>query len=249
MVGMPKDSLAAAARALDARLATLRFRAPADYVYRPLDYAWDVHRAYLEKYAAGTKRVVFLGMNPGPYGMAQTGVPFGEVAAARDWLGLSGAVGRPAREHPAKRVQGFACPRSEVSGRRLWGLFAARFGAAERFARGHYVHNYCPLLFLEDTRLGRNVTPEELPAADLAAVYAACDEFLRLLVDALRPEWVIGVGGFAEGRAREALAGRSVKVGRVPHPSPASPAANKDWAGSATRALVDQGVWDGAEPE
>ena len=32
------------------------------------------------------KRVVFLGMNPGPFGMAQVGVPFGEVAAVRDWL-------------------------------------------------------------------------------------------------------------------------------------------------------------------
>lgn len=240
---MPKNDLAAAARALDARLSKLRFAKPADYVYRPLDYAWDVHRAYLERFAAGPKRVVFLGMNPGPYGMAQTGVPFGEVAAVRDWLGLRGAVAKPEREHPAKRVQGFDCPRSEVSGRRLWGLFAARFKSADAFAREHYVHNYCPLLFLEGTRLGRNVTPEELPTADLAAVNAACDEHLRALVDALKPEWVIGVGAFAQGRAREALSGRAVKIGCVLHPSPASPAANKGWAEAATRALVAQGVW------
>lgn len=230
-------------RALSAKLGAERFAAPVEYVYNPLDYAGAVHEEYLRRYADGRKRVIFLGMNPGPFGMAQTGVPFGEVAAAREFLGLSGPVGKPPREHPAKPVEGFACKRSEVSGRRLWGLFAARFGSAECFFAEHYVHNYCPLLFLQNTKQGKNLTPEQLQPEELARISAPCDAFLRGLVAAMCPEFVIGVGGFAEKRAREALAGLSVRVGRVPHPSPANPAANKDWAGAATQALREAGVW------
>lgn len=235
--------LIAATRTLRDRLQGLTFRSPADFVYQPLEYAWELHRAYLEKFAAGPKRVLFLGMNPGPYGMAQTGVPFGEVAAVRDWMGLRGSVKKPAREHPAKPVDGLACRRSEVSGARLWGMIAQRFGSPENFFREHFVHNYCPLLFLEDTKLGRNVTPDRLPPGDTAPVYAACDEYLRELVAVQNPEWVVGVGGFAEGRARAALAGRAVRIALLPHPSPVNPTANKDWAGAATKALVAQGVW------
>jgi single-strand selective monofunctional uracil DNA glycosylase len=41
---------------------------------------------------------------------------------------------------------------------------------------------------------------------------------------------VIGVGGFAERRARLALAGQSCAVGTILHPSPASPLANRGWS-------------------
>lgn len=237
-----------ATKALSAELNALRFSPPVSHVYNPLDYAWEIHAEYLRRHASGTKRVIFLGMNPGPFGMAQTGVPFGEVNAVRDFLGLYGLVGSPAREHPGKPVEGFACPRSEVSGRRLWGLFARRFQTAEEFARDHYVHNYCPLLFLENTRQGRNLTPDSLPASEAFPLYSACDTFLRLLTDTLRPRYVVGVGGFAEARAAEALAGRPVQVLRILHPSPASPAANKDWEGAATAALEAAGVWQAGQP-
>lgn len=225
------------------RLADLEFRPPADFVYRPLDYAWEVHREYLERFAEGPKRVIFLGMNPGPYGMGQTGVPFGDVKSVRGWLRLSGPVGRPPGEHPGKLVRGFFCPRGEVSGARLWGLFAARFESPEEFFSGHYVHNYCPLLFIQNTRQGRNVTPEQLPRSEMAPVFEACDAFLRELVAVLRPEWVVGVGGFAARRAGVALAGAPVRIASIPHPSPANPGANKDWARGAERSLVLDGVW------
>ncbi|MBN8515984.1 MAG: single-stranded DNA-binding protein, partial [Candidatus Accumulibacter sp.] len=65
----------------------------------------------------------------------------------------------------------------------------------------------------------------------------------QTLVAVLQPEWVIGVGAFAEARALAALAGTGVKIGRVLHPSPASPAANGGWAEAATRQLVALGVW------
>ena len=238
MSSVTASALIAAARELSATLGEMRFAPPVTHVYDPLDYAWDIHERYLRRYGDGLKRVVFLGMNPGPFGMAQTGVPFGEVAAVRDWLGLEGPVGQPQRLNPKRPVEGFACARSEVSGRRLWGLFRERFGSAEAFFAEHFVANYCPLAFFDG---GRNLTPDKLPAAEQAPLLAACDAHLRTLVAALAPEWVIGIGGWAEARALGALDG--VRIGRVLHPSPASPAANRGWSQAAERQLVELGVW------
>ncbi len=211
------------------------------YVYNPLNYAWLGHAAYLKKFGAGRKRVLFLGMNPGPFGMAQTGVPFGEIAAVREWLGIETPIGKPAREHPKRPVTGFACRRAEVSGRRLWGLFAARFGSAEKFFCSHLVLNYCPLVFMEAG--GRNLTPDKLPVAERAALFAACDRHLRTAVRLLKPEWLVGIGDFALKRAEQVFPTGEVKLRRILHPSPASPAANRDWAGLAAAQLVDAGIW------
>jgi single-strand selective monofunctional uracil DNA glycosylase len=219
----------------------LKFRPPVTYVYNPLVYAWAPYEAYLRKSSVTPKRIVFLGMNPGPFGMVQTGVPFGEVAAVRDWLKIEGPVGKPGREHPQRLVTGFACARSEVSGRRLWGLFAERFGTPERFFAEHIVMNYCPLAFLENR--GRNRTPDKLPASERAALFAACDRHLRAVVTALQPEWLVGVGDFAARRGQLLLPQSALKVGRILHPSPASPAANRNWKGLATRQLEELGVW------
>ncbi len=232
--------LAAAAELRD-RTAAMRFATPVDTVYAPLDYAWQAHAAYIRRFATGPRRVVFLGMNPGPFGMAQTGVPFGEVAAVREWIGLEAPVERPAREHPKRPVRGFDCPRSEVSGRRLWALFAERFGTAAAFFREHFVVNYCPLLFMEQT--GRNRTPDKLPAAERTALCAACDTHLQAVIAALRPEWVVGVGVYARERAEAVIDRAGTAFATVLHPSPASPAANRGWAPAATRQLEEQGVW------
>ena len=241
---MTAHTLIDAARALSAAVDALPFAAPVTHVYNPLDYAWEVHRRYLEIYGAGRKRVVFVGMNPGPFGMAQIGVPFGEIASARDWLGLEGPVGQPRTVNPKRPVEGFACARSEVSGQRLWGLFRARFGAPEAFFAEHFVANYCPLVFFEG---GRNLTPDKLPMAEQRPLLAACDAHLRTVIDALEPEWVIGIGNWAEKRATEALGGTTavpgLKFGRILHPSPASPAANRGWAEAATKQLRDMGIW------
>jgi single-strand selective monofunctional uracil DNA glycosylase len=235
------DELVAAARDLRRAVCRLRFAPPVAYQYNPLEYAWEPHKSYLEKWGGGPKQVVFLGMNPGPWGMAQVGVPFGEIAHVRDWIGITGEVTRPEREHPKRPVEGFACKRSEVSGRRLWGYFAQRFGTAEAFFNEHFVANYCPLAFLEES--GRNRTPDKLPADERDALHDACDRHLRRVVSILEPRWVVGVGGFARIRAEAALAGVDVHFGRVLHPSPASPAANRGWAEAAERQLVEQGIW------
>ncbi|MCX6928682.1 MAG: single-stranded DNA-binding protein [Verrucomicrobia bacterium] len=220
----------------------LKFRSPITYVYNPPVYAWASYEAYLRKFGAAPKRVIFLGMNPGPFGMVQTGVPFGEVAAVRDWLKIECPVGKPEREHPQRPVSGFACARSEVSGRRLWSLFAERFGPSERFFARHIVMNYCPLAFLESS--GRNRTPDKLPGSEKAALFTACDRHLRTIVAALQPEWLIGIGDFAAKRAQNVFAAGPPKLGRILHPSPANPTANRNWSSVAQRQLEELGVWD-----
>ena len=49
------------------------------YIYNPLEYAWQMHEAYLSRFVSRPTRTLLLGMNPGPFGMAQNGVPFGET--------------------------------------------------------------------------------------------------------------------------------------------------------------------------
>ncbi len=236
------EALLAAARRLSAQVGRLKFSPPVSHVYNPLAYAWAPHEQYVRRYGATCKRVIFLGMNPGPFGMVQCGVPFGEIAAVRDWMKIVAAVEKPRPENPKRPVEGYSCIRSEVSGRRLWGLFEQRFFTADAFFAGHFVANYCPLAFFDQ---GRNLTPDKLPALETAPLYQACDEHLKSLADALRPDWLIGIGGFAEARAAVALAGRTVKIGRILHPSPASPAANRGWAEAAAKQLVALGIWDG----
>lgn len=233
--------LETAARDLCRALARLRFGPPVTHVYNPLVYAWAAHQEYLRRYARGQKRVVFFGMNPGPFGMAQTGVPFGEVSIVRDWLKIHAPIGKPKLEHPKRPVQGFECERSEVSGRRLWGLFAERFGTPEAFFAENFVANYCPLCFCEAS--GRNRTPDKIRGEEIAPVMSACDKHLLRVFAALQPKWAIAIGDFAEKRARKALAGQSIKIGKILHPSPASPEANRGWAEKATAQLRGLGVW------
>lgn len=231
--------LAAAAQLAEAGEAAA-FGPPVACVYNPLRYARAAYRRYVTAYAAEGVRAVFLGMNPGPFGMVQTGIPFGDVRAVTGWLGIAGGVEPPGRQHPARPVLGFACTRSEVSGSRLWGLFADRFGTPDRFFADHFVLNYCPLAFLGDT--GRNITPDKLRGPAMRALIAACDHHLRAAVDALRPRWVVALGAYAERRAHGALpAGQ--QVFRLLHPSPASPRANAGWAEQATAALTAAGIW------
>jgi single-strand selective monofunctional uracil DNA glycosylase len=230
-----------AAQRLGESVSLLKFSEPVVTVYNPLEYAWEAHEGYLKAYGNSRKRVVFLGMNPGPWGMAQTGVPFGEIHAVSQWLGINYPVGKPEREHPKRPVTGLNCLRSEVSGRRFWGLFKERFGQPGKFFKHFFVANYCPLMFIEQS--GRNRTPDKLKISERAVLFKICDQHLREVVDALQPKWVIGVGCFTQGRARLALGDMGIKIGRITHPSPANPAANRDWAGSVVRQLATYGIW------
>lgn len=236
------QQLIAAARDLAARVGRLKFRPPVTHVYNPLTYAWAAHEEYLRRFGNGRKRVVFLGMNPGPFGMVQIGIPFGEIAAARDWMGIRTPIGRPAKEHPKRPILGFDCPRSEVSGRRFWRLCAERFGAPENFFAEHFVVNYCPLAFLEASGLNR--TPNKLFPAERERLFRICDEHLRRVLEILQPEWLIGIGGFARERGEGVAENSTMRVGQILHPSPASPKANRgDWTQTATKELIALGVW------
>ena len=231
-----------AARTLCEDMERMSFPPPVAWVYNPIQYGHSAHEEYLKRFAASRKRFIFLGMNPGPFGMVQTAVPFGEISFVRDWMGIPEIKNGPKATHPKRPIQGFDCPRSEVSGKRLWGLFQDRFGKAESFFKDHFVANYCPLAFLEES--GRNLTPDKLPAELRQSLFDACTEHLCKVLEILKPEKVIGVGRFAYQRAVEAADPMGIETTEILHPSPASPAANKDWKGKATKRLVEENVWD-----
>ena len=210
-------------------LRSLKFSAPVTHVYNPLEYAREPYSKYLQRYAASPREIVLIGMNPGPWGMAQTGIPFGEVTAVSEWLGINGTVSTPAHMHPKRPVTGFDCTRSEVSGRRVWGWARDRFRTPEKFFSRFFIANYCPLQFIEAG--GRNRTPNQLRAAERKPLFEACDLALRLTIEHLNPRYVIGVGKFTRDRAGIALSDLAVVIGSITHPSPANPKANRGWQG------------------
>jgi single-strand selective monofunctional uracil DNA glycosylase len=233
-------SLVNISRELAKQVDDLEFSAPVSHVYNPLTYARAPHELYLTKWGTGPKQALLLGMNPGPFGMAQTGVPFGDVAMVRDFLEVTGKVGRPPLEHPKRPIAGFDCARGEVSGKRLWGFAEQRFGSAARFFQNFFVANYCPLVFMEES--GANRTPDKLPRAEQQALFAACDRALARTVELLQPRCVIGVGAFASARAKLALPGFNGLIATISHPSPASPKANRGWAGLVEQELASHGL-------
>jgi len=236
---LPAD-LCQISQRLSDRVSRLKFGEPVTHTYNPLSYARAPHEAYLTRFGGAPKEVVLLGMNPGPFGMAQTGVPFGDVSMVRDWLGLDGKVGEPARMHDKRPVLGFGCARREVSGQRLWGWARDRFGTPERFFARFFVVNYCPLAFIEAS--GKNRTPDKLPAPEREALFAACDAALSDVVSLLGPRHVVGVGAFAEARASQVLAGHDVQISTILHPSPQSPLANSGWAPRIEAQLERAGI-------
>jgi single-strand selective monofunctional uracil DNA glycosylase len=221
-------------------LKTLRFGPPVTHVYNPLEYAREPYDRYLSRYASRPKEVVLVGMNPGPWGMAQTGVPFGDVNLVRGWLKVEAPVGLPPALHPKRPVLGFSCPRGEMSGKRLWGWAQKQFGTPARFFTRFFVANYCPLLFIDAD--GRNRTPDALPLSQRKPLLAACDRALRLTVEWFTPRYVVGVGQFAEDRACATLNGLQVTVGGITHPSPANPRANRGWEALVEEELSSLGI-------
>jgi len=255
------SALIDAAQRLSQACDRMKFAEPVTHVYNPLTYAWPMHQQYLVRFGRSRKRVLLLGMNPGPWGMAQTGVPFGEVAAVRDWMGITHQLDQPpltqpssksndvvvseteaSNAHPKRPILGLNSPRSEVSGRRLWGLMRQRFFTPEAFFEGHFVANYCPLIFIEAS--GKNCTPDKLPAKERGLLEEICNVHLQTVVAVLRPTHVVGVGKFAEQKARTVFSQPNApKITTILHPSPASPAANRGWAEQATRQLIESGIW------
>ncbi len=197
------------------------------FVYNPLDYAWEAHADYLQKFGLSKRKTLFLGMNPGPWGMAQTGVPFGEVNFVKEWLNIEGKIKKPKIECKQKPVTGWDCTRSEVSGQRFWGFAQKQFQTPKNFFKDFMVLNYCPLLFLDAG--GRNLTPDKLAKVDREQISQICDVALNELIAFYKPERVIGIGGFAKACFERVVTNPKIKIGTILHPSPASPAANRGW--------------------
>ena len=242
----PEQMIASAAR-LKEKCRELNFAGNIETVYNPLEYAWAPYEQYLRRFASPPKKTVFLGMNPGPWGMAQTGVPFGEIGAVKNWLKIEAPVTKPAHEIPKRPVTGFSCSRSEVSGRRVWGLMRKRFNTPEQFFTDHFIANYCPLIFFDTN--GRNLTPDKLKKEDRERLFHMCDRHLIETIELLQPVFLVGFGKFAESRllaVQESLPDGEKErrtVLRVLHPSPANPHANRGWEEQTETALQSAGVW------
>ncbi len=221
-------------------LSELDFESPVTHIYNPLEYARSAWDLYCSRYGMGPKEIVLVGMNPGPFGMAQCGVPFGEVQHVKEWLGIETPIGKPPVEHPKRPVLGFDCTRSEVSGRRLWSWAKDRYQTPDAFFSRFFITNYCPLVFMEES--GRNRIPEKLPKSERVPMFEACDAALRQTIELLQPKYVVGVGKFAERKAKAVVGDLDVIIGSVPHPSPASPLANRGWAPLMTAGLESMGI-------
>lgn len=212
--------------------------------YNPLSYAAKNHEEYIRRYATSTGVALLVGMNPGPFGMVQTGVPFGAVSWVKDWMGIRNDVDSPAKQHPKRPIDGLECSRTEISGDRFWGWAAERFGHPEAFFREFFVWNYCPLAFIADS--GANYVPERLLKKDRTALYAVCDQALAEVIEILEPRAVVGIGKFACTRSAEVVASqeRHIPVGMMMHPSPANPNANRPpgWVNHAEAQLTELGL-------
>ncbi len=229
------------------QVAPLHFSGTIAAVYNPLVYAIEPYSFYIKKYATTKKRVLFLGMNPGPWGMAQTGIPFGEITHVKNWLGITGHIGHPEKEHPRRPITGWECNRSEVSGKRLWELMKERFITPENFFKDHFIANYCPLVFMGET--GKNITPDKLRKKERDLLFEYCDNHLQKTIDIFEPEYLIGIGKFAEKKLIHLTKERNPAetyqpvVASIIHPSPANPQAHNNWKGKVTEKLIKLGVW------
>lgn len=218
----------------------LTFQAPVAFTYNPLVYARAPYLHYLNLYGGSQKEIVLVGMNPGPWGMVQTGIPFGEVNLVQEWLKIKDRVKIPEKTHPKRPILGFSCERSEVSGKRLWGWARDTYKTADIFFKRFLVLNYCPLAFFDENT--KNITPDKLKADDRMDLFEICDRALAKSIGILQPKYVVGIGNFAASRSKIACQDLSVTVGRITHPSPANPKANRGWAPLIGNELHELGV-------
>lgn len=220
-------------------LSQLKFGLPVTCVYNPLVYAQELHEQYVRKYGGRKVEVLLVGMNPGPYGMAQTGIPFGDSTTVRDFLKISGKVNSPGSVHSRRPIYGLDCARKEISGQRFWGWAQRQFHSPTNFLNRFWIHNYCPLVFMEAS--GKNRTPDKLPASERELLDTSCNKALVATINLIQPRFVIGIGKYSTKRIR-ASGAQDIVIGEVMHPSPANPKANKEWVKVFETQLKSLGV-------
>ncbi len=194
----------------------------AGIVCNPLVYAWENYAEYVRMSVSNSSIILFLGMNPGPYGMMQTGVPFGDINAVKNYLKISGTVLEPECNPPHKRVEGMKISRGEISGQKFWKM-ASTYGSPEEFFAVASVFSFCPLAFIDGRR---NITPDELPVSDRKTIDRICGSSLSALLDILSPSRCIALGHYAEKRLLSSGVDAPVYF---PHPSPRNPKSMEFW--------------------
>ena len=204
-----------------------------DCIYNPLIYAWNIHKEFIELGGEKGATTLLLGMNPGPHGMGQMGIPFSATSIVRDLLKIRGLeVQQPKNLHPKRPVKGLDWHKEEVSGTRLWSLLEKQYGDIENIFSNVFIVNHCPLMLFRGER-AINITPDKISGKNTRELIERCDKHLREVVEIMGIKKIIGVGKYAEKRAIEALKGIEIEITSCWHPSPASPLANRnkgaDW--------------------
>eukprot|EP01023_Acetabularia_acetabulum_P031317 TRINITY_DN29446_c0_g1_i1.p1 TRINITY_DN29446_c0_g1~~TRINITY_DN29446_c0_g1_i1.p1 ORF type:complete len:252 (+),score=22.23 TRINITY_DN29446_c0_g1_i1:130-885(+) len=212
-------------------------------IYNPLEYAWEPYENYLRKYCGDYKKTIFVGMNPGYFGMVQTGIPFGDLNMVCNFLHLQ-KFQVPVKQHNIRKIVGYEIKRSEVSGQRFWGLIQTKFGHPDKFFNedSNFVVNLCPLAFLSET--GKNVTPEEISIQEKDKIIVVCMAYFKQIVKFLQIQNIVCIGNFVCKEVKKSLTQDGYyNIVYMQHPSPRVQPQELQWRDVVTKQLEDAGVW------
>lgn len=211
------------------------------FIYNPLEYCLDPFIQYLEK--GGEKRdIVFLGMNPGPFGMMQNGIPFGASNFVNNYLNIEKDFDKQKieKEHPKYKIIGKNIERQEISGTKLWGLIQSFYPDSNTFLENQIVLNYLQLAIL-DKEKGKNITPDKLNKDVRTKIENICDNQLREILDILESKVLIGVGKYSYDSLLRVK--KNEKVIKINHPSPLNARYFKTWTEDTKKLLIDENIW------
>jgi len=211
---MNLDKIIKLSNELSKQMDELTFSLPVKYVYNPLSYSFLTYLQYLNRINFNDVNI-YIGINPGPYGMSQTGIPFGDYYFVKNFLNIKKEklLNLPLTHHK-KPIYGFDINKREASGKRLWAFFQDIYKDQEIFFKNNIILNYCPLCFLNEE--GNNITPDKLIKEERNILYKICDDYLNKSINLFKFKSVIGIGNFAYNRAK-ILGYNALKIG---HPSP-----------------------------
>jgi single-strand selective monofunctional uracil DNA glycosylase len=151
--------------------------------------------------------------------------------------------------HPKRLISGLSCTRSEVSGRRLWGLIKERYPDATSLYTEVAIMNYCPVVFVDKGATGKNITPDKIEITSRKALEKVCDSYLDDMITLIQPEFIVGIGKYAQKKGEQSIhrLNKDITVHSILHPSPANPQANKNWNEKVIKALHDYHIWGEGE--
>ena len=181
-------------KSLNIELDELKFFPPCFYVYNPLSYCFESFKIYFEYLNTEEEINLFFGINPGPFGMAQTGIPFGDKETVKNYLKIEPKIDidKIPKQHPKKQILGLEVKRVEKSGRIFWGVIKEFYPEKYDFFKSNFVLNFCPLCFLDEQ--GRNITPKVLRKEDQIALYKILEIFMLKLFKLIKIKKLIAIG-------------------------------------------------------